>query len=275
MTDTLTQQPLTVVPSAPDAQGKVIDITPELAGWKYVGFAVHKLEAGQTAEHTEPQRETCLVLLSGHATITAGDQTWEHIGDRMDVFEDKRPYAVYLPANCPWSCTADDSVELAVCTAPGSVPGKLPPRLIKPEDMGIERRGHTNIQRKVHDILPDTAEAESLLVVEVYVEDGNWSGYPPHKHDVDDMPNESFLEETYYHKVEPRDGFAFQRVYTEDCSTDLSLTVKHDQCILVPYGYHPLVAPPRHQVYFINVMAGPIRAWQFTEHQVHRALIPK
>jgi len=261
-----------IVPSAqPDEQGMTMRITPESAGWEYVGFEVRKLQPGQTTQAIEQDRETCLVILSGKGHITAGDQTWSDLGQRMDVFEMMRPWSAYVPPRMEWTCEATTELELAICTAPAE--GRLPARLIDPDTMAIEHRGHTNIQRTVHDILPDTAEAENLLVVEVYCEDGSWSGYPPHKHDVDDMPRESLLEETYYHKVEPRDGFGLQRVYSADGSVDRSLTVKHDQGILVPFGYHPLVAPPRQKVYFINVMAGPTRAWQFTEDATCRRLM--
>ena len=262
---------LTVPSHAPDEHGQTLSITPASAGWDYVGFEVFKLTPGQSVTRTDETNETCLVLLSGFANINAGSEQWDQLGERMNVFEDKRPYAVYVPPKCEWTCEATSDVELAVCTAPAT--GKLQPRLIRPEQMGVEHRGDTNMKRTVHDILPDTAEAESLLVVEVYVDDGNWSGFPPHKHDEDIMPTESLLEETYYHKIEPEEGFAFQRIYTADGRVDESVTVKHDQAVLVPFGYHPLVAPPRHRVYFINVMAGPTRAWVFREDPVHAKLL--
>ncbi len=262
---------LVVSSHAPDRTGNILRVTPESAGWNYVGFEVYQLEPGQQLERELAEQENCLVLMTGKADVTVGTQSWMDLGKRTDVFDGQRPYAVYVPAHSSWFVSAQTSLELAVCTAPAE--GRLKPRLILPDDMSVEHRGHTNIRRTVHNILPEQESAENLLVVEVLVKDGNWSGYPPHKHDVDDLPRESSLEETYFHKVRPEEGFAFQRVYTTDGALDESIAVQNNHCVLVPKGYHPVVAPPRHDVYFINVMAGPVRTWRFTEHAVHAALM--
>ena len=256
---------------SPDATGNILRITPESAGWKYVGFEVYQLEAGRKLEQDTADRETCLILVTGTANVMAGTQSWKGLGERTEVFDGRRPYAVYVPAHSSWQVISQTSLELAVCTAPAQ--GRLDARLIRPDVMSVEHRGHTNVNRTVHNILPEEESAENLLVVEVLVGDGNWSGYPPHKHDVDDLPRESSLEETYYHKIRPKEGFAFQRVYTADGTLDESIAVKHNHGVLVPKGYHPVVAPPRHQCYFINVMAGPVRTWRFTEDAVHTSLM--
>jgi 5-deoxy-glucuronate isomerase len=103
--------------------------------------------------------------------------------------------------------------------------------------------------------------AESLLVTEVVTPRGHWSSYPPHKHDTDDPPNETQLEETYYHRLRPVDGFAFQRVYTDDGDLDETIAVADGDTVLVPRGYHPVAAGARHDLYYLNVMAGPVRRW--------------
>jgi 5-deoxy-glucuronate isomerase len=112
-------------------------------------------------------------------------------------------------------------------------------------------------------------EAESLLVVEVITPGGHWSSYPPHKHDVDNPPTETVLEETYYHRIQPARGFGLQRVYTEDREIDETLSVSDRDCVLVPRGYHTVSAPPGYDLYYLNVMAGPSRVWTFANDAAH------
>jgi 5-deoxy-glucuronate isomerase len=113
------------------------------------------------------------------------------------------------------------------------------------------------------------SEADSLLVVEVLTPPGHWSSYPPHKHDRDDPPNETLLEETYYHRISPAQGFGMQRVYTDDRSLDEAIAFRDRDCVLVPRGYHTVSAPPGYAVYYLNVMAGPTRAWAFANDPDH------
>jgi 5-deoxy-glucuronate isomerase len=176
---------------------------------------------------------------------------------------DGSPASAYVPAKSSWTVTAQTPVELAVCSAPAE--GRLPPRLIRPEDVGQETRGKGTNTRHVRNILPDTSpHAESLLVVEVITPGGHWSSYPPHKHDVDDPPRETYLEETYYHRLARGSGFAVQRVYTDDLSLDETMAVSDGDVVLVPKGYHPVGAPHGFDLYYLNVMAGPVRSWKFT-----------
>ncbi|MCZ6861860.1 MAG: 5-deoxy-glucuronate isomerase, partial [Alphaproteobacteria bacterium] len=115
--------------------------------------------------------------------------------------------------------------------------------------------------------------AESLLVVEVITPQGNWSSYPPHKHDTDALPEESLLEETYYHRLNPAQGFAFQRVYTDDRSLDETICVQDGDLVMVPRGYHPVGAPYGYELYYLNVMAGPTRKWVFQNDPQHEWMI--
>ncbi len=257
---------------APDPTGLVHRVTPADAGWTHVGFELHRLQPGQTLEAETGEREACLVLVGGRADVTAAGESWPGIGDRDGPFEDKSPYSVYAPFRDRWRVTARSALELAVCTAPGG--GSFPARLIPPEEVGRSTRGTGSNVRHVRDILPDSRPAaHSLLVVEVITPAGNWSSYPSHKHDVDNLPEESLLEETYYHRLNPPQGFAFQRVYTDDRSLDVPMAVEDGDVVLVPKGYHPCAAPHGYDLYYLNVMAGPKRIWRFNNEPAHRWLL--
>lgn len=242
--------------------GRVIHVTPQSAGWTYVGFDLFKLKAGDQASAETPDRETCLVLVSGKASVSAGGESFGEIGERINPFAGK-PWSVYVPAGIRWTVQAAGDVELAVCSAPGT-PGRRSATLLRPEARTQETRGKGSNTRYVTNILPDSdPTAESLLVVEVITPGGNTSSYPPHKHDQDNLPAESLLEETYYHRLNPPQGFAFQRVYTDDRSLDVAMAVEDGDVTLVPKGYHPCAACHGYDLYYLNVMAGPRRTWKF------------
>jgi 5-deoxy-glucuronate isomerase len=252
---------------APDAAGVVLEVTPSSAGWSHVGFKVVELPAGGTTTGGEAGREACLVVLSGSADIAVGETRFAGVGGRATVFEDKAPGAVYAPGGAAWTVTATTPVELAVCTAPAKGAGA--PRLISADRMSREIRGQGTNTRHVRNILPETEPAESLLVVEVITPGGNWSSYPPHKHDTATPLEETALEETYYHRLNPPQGFAFQRVYTDDRSLDRTMAVEDGDVVLVPRGYHPVGAPHGYDLYYLNVMAGPRRQWIFRNDPAH------
>ncbi|WP_075214308.1 5-deoxy-glucuronate isomerase [Mongoliimonas terrestris] len=251
--------------------GHVHHVTPESAGWRYVGFDLHVLRPGEQASAETGDREVCLVLVSGRAGITVGEADFGVIGGRMSPFEGP-PWSVYAPAGDRWTLSAETEVTLAVCSAPG-IRGARSPRLIGPDDVGRETRGKGANVRHVANILPETEEADSLLVVEVITPGGNTSSYPPHKHDTDDLPHESLLEETYYHRIRPPQGFAFQRVYTDDRSLDEAVVVEDGVVTLVPKGYHPCATLAGYDLYYLNVMAGPTRTWRFHNAPEHAWLL--
>src|SRR5574339_1156290 len=250
-------------------RGKVLSVTPQSAGWKHVGFEVQKLGKGESAAASTGEREVCLVLVSGKAKIN----DFGVLGERMTPFEGK-PHAVYVPAGAQWRVEAVTDVTLAICSAP-SAGGKHPARHIKPQDMSQETRGKGTNVRYVTNILPESEPADSLLVVEVITPGGHTSSYPPHKHDRDDLPSESYLEETYYHRLNPPQGFAFQRVYTDDRSIDQTMAVEEGDCVMVPRGYHPVGAPHGYDLYYLNVMAGPKRNWIFRNDPAHDWIVRK
>ncbi len=258
---------LLVKPQPPNANGRVHSITPETANWKYVGFDLYHLKAGENVSRKTLDREVCLVMVTGRATVKAGDQTFENIGGRKTVFDGTAPHAVYVPNESEYSVTAIDDLTLAICNAPGM--GNHDIRLITPDEMDQETRGSGTNVRHVCNILPETEPADSLLVVEVITPAGNWSSYPPHKHDTDNLPTESNLEETYYHRLNPSQGFAFQRVYTDDRSLDETMAFEDGDVVMVPKGYHPVGAPHGYDLYYLNVMAGPIREWHFKNDPDH------
>ena len=229
----------------------VVRVTPESAGWTYVGFEVVRVDG--KLERREEARETCVVVLAGTCDLAAGEVGRAGVG-RESVF-DGPAAALYVPPRVAW--TAEGGAELAICTAPAE--GRLPARLL--DSPTLLTRGEGNEERAITNILMEDEPAESLLVTEVVTPRGHWSSYPPHKHDTDDPPNETLLEETYYHRLRPADGFAFQRVYTDDGDLDETVAVSDGDTVLVPRGYHPVAAGARHDLYYLNVMAGPVRRW--------------
>jgi len=237
-----------------------IAVTPESAGWRYVSFSVHRLAAGESDSGHTGGEEVGLVLFSGRATVASDRGTWERIGERMDVFSGL-PWAVYLPPGVSYRITAETELEYARCGAPAE--RGVEARLITPEDVEVVDRGSGSARRRIHNILMGNLPAERLLLVEVITPGGNWSSYPPHKHDTHRPPEETYLEEVYYHRIRPAGGFALQRVYTDDRELDVTIAVGDGDAVLVPRGYHPVAAPPGYDVYYFNVMAGPERAWRF------------
>jgi len=256
-----------------DDAGCIQKITPQSADWEYITFEVHQLAAGETKTFASSDLETCMVIVSGFADVKTAEQSWNNIGERMSVFERKAPFSVYTPPGDEITVTANTALEVAICQAPGT--GKYPTRLIKPEDCSYETRGTGTNQRHVCNILFANLDADKLLVVEVITPDGNWSSYPPHKHDSDNLPLESSLEETYFHKLNPEQGFAFQRVYTDDRSIDETISVENNSVVMVPEGYHPVGAPHGYDLYYLNVMAGPTREWVFNNDPDHEWIINK
>jgi 5-deoxy-glucuronate isomerase len=242
--------------------GKVHDITPDSAGWSYVGFGLYHLKAGETASEPTGDCEVILVMVEGKAHITGADCDWGELGDRLNVFEKTPPHCLYLPNGTDWTATATTNCVIAVCTAPGQ--GGHPARRIGPDGITLTQRGTSTNTRYINNIAMEAEDfCDSLLVTEVFTPDGHWSSYPSHRHDQDDYPRITYLEETYYHRLNPATGFGIQRVYTEDGSLDETMAVKDGDVVLVPRGHHPCGAPYGFEMYYLNVMAGPLRKWRF------------
>ena len=256
---------------APDHEHRVIRVTPESAGWKYVGFDLYRLAPGKNARAETGDREHCIVLTGGRGRAEAAGRDLGALGERMNPFSGK-PWSLYVPAGTSWQMTAETDLEFAVCSAPGR-PGSRPPRIIAPSDLTLITRGKGSNVRYVTNIIPEEEPADSLLVVEVITPAGNASSYPPHKHDRDAFPEETLLEEVYYHRLNPPQGFGFQRIYTDDRSLDVSMTIEDGDVTLVPRGYHPCAALHGYDLYYLNVMAGPKRAWRFHNDPAHEWML--
>lgn len=243
-------------------RGKVHEITPQSAGWRYVGFSLYRLRPGDSAAEATGDREVILVMVEGKAAIRAAGQDWGSLGERMSVFERTAPHCLYVPPGQDWQATAETDCIIAVCTAPGK--GNHPARRIGPEGITLTQRGEGTNTRWINNIAMEAEDvADSLLVTEVFTPAGNWSSYPSHRHDEDDFPRITYLEETYYHRLNPVNGWAVQRVYTDDGSLDEVVAVKDGEVVLVPRGHHPCGAPHGFELYYLNVMAGPRRNWRF------------
>jgi 5-deoxy-glucuronate isomerase len=240
-------------------------VTPESAGWKYVGFeVVNPPYSGHTGE-----RELCLVVVQGSCDVRSKYGDWPALGGRATPFEG-RPDAAYLPPGTDFELSGN--AEVALCAAPAPN-GGADARVLPGDDVEVEARGFGVQERTVTPILMGDREADSLLVCEVLTPPGHWSSYPPHKHDRDALPDESYLEETYYHRIDPPTGFALQRVYTGDGNLDETLAVRDRDVVLVPRGYHTVSAPPGYAVYYLNVMAGPVREWAIANDPDHEWML--
>jgi 5-deoxy-glucuronate isomerase len=231
-----------------------INLTPRALGWDRVHFAVRHLPAGASGSGLSRDAERCLVLLRGafHISWTGAHH---RAGPRADVFSGY-PHAVYLPARTPFELVADTACEIADCRARSTA--SFAPRLIRPEDCGYEIRGGGNATRQIVDIMPPAFPADRLLICEVYTPSGNWSSYPPHKHDTDDPPREVDLEEIYYFRYKDPNGYGFHRVYSS--RRDETVRVTHGDVVAVRDGYHPFVTAYGYDAYYLNVLAGTRRS---------------
>ena len=256
------------------AQGReIVNITPESAAWKHVGFRAVRLAPGETEIVDTGTRELCLVVLTGTVDITVDGQHFPNMGTRNSVFDEVSPAAIYVPPGQSVSVTCTREAEVALCSAHFDGPA-LPVHWIDPAGMRRSVRGKGSNTRYVCDILPhDDPTASHLLVVEVVTPAGHSSSYPPHKHDAETPPTETQLEETYYHRLNPPQGFAFQRVYTDNRDIDEACAVEDHDVVMVPRGYHPVVAPHGYDLYYLNVMAGPQRLWVFKNDPKHEWML--
>lgn len=228
-----------------------ISVTPDDAGWEFLSFSVVELRAADSHTAHLTDQETAIVPLSGAGTVSAGDQTFELA--RTSVFEEM-PHIVYAPPGTPIEVTTTGAFEFAIGSAPAE--GKYPIRLFQPSEMKSELRGGGAAYRQVNHVLASPLPAERLILFEVYVPRGTWSGWAPHCHDGRD--GSPYLEETYYFKLDPADGFAMHRNWRHDENFEEHFTAHDGETVLVTKGYHSSVACPSSHMFFLNFLAGEL-----------------
>jgi 5-deoxy-glucuronate isomerase len=226
-------------------------------GYEYLSFETRKLAQGRRYEAETGGNELAIVVLGGVCSVQSSRGEWRRIGGRKSVFEGL-PYTLYLSLKTSFTVMADSDCDLAFCYCRAEE--EHPARLVTPDQVSIEIRGGGNATRQIHAMIPPEFPAHRLLVVEVFTPEGNWSSFPPHKHDVHNPPAEVDLEEIYYYRIERPEGFAIQKVYTADRRIDETLTVRDGELVLVPEGYHPVVAAHGYNVYYLNALAGSARS---------------
>ena len=243
----------------------ILSITPETAEWEFISFQARRLGAGREWSFQSGENELAVVLLSGAISVRSTRGDWHGL-ERKDVWTSAAT-ALYLPRNTEFTIAADRESEFAVTWVPSDEDHE--PWLIQPQDVPVSIRGGDNVSRQINDLLPPGSPVHRLVLVEVYTPGGNWSSYPPHKHDVHIEGEaghliESDLEEVYFYKIDKPEGYAYQRVYTDENSPlqqagypiDALVRAENNCAVLIPEGYHPVVSAPGYTTYYLNVLAG-------------------
>lgn len=257
---------LVVHPNLSGNSEVIVEVRPEEAGWDTISFQVIHLVKSQGWTAETGADEAAIIILSGQVDIDSNQGKWTKVGSRDQVFSGL-PYALYLSRNTSFTVTAATDCEFAVARTPAMT--QRQPKLITPDEINVEIRGGDHATRQINQIIPPGFPCDRLVVVEVYTPGGNWSSYPPHKHDVrkvsaDGRILEADLDEIYYYKIDRPEGFAIQRLYTDPESPlqkagmgfDASILVRNNDVALVPEGYHPVSSPPGYTTYYLNILAG-------------------
>jgi len=229
---------------------------PSVNPCKLLDFGFLKLEAGKSYNAESGDREILAVLLGGRATFKVGGKQFENVGGRPNVFSGK-PHSVYIPANVKYTITADTAVEIALTSAPSDM--EIEPYVIEPSQVANGIWGAANFKRYFHQILTTAAQPElparRLIVGETFTPSGNWSTYPPHKHQVDNLPHEAYHEEMYYFRVNPTDGFGICHYYNEEGEEE-NFTIRDNSIHMMANGYHTVVSAPGYTTYYLWFLAG-------------------
>jgi 5-deoxy-glucuronate isomerase len=261
-------EPLVLVSSTylpPQEAGNLLALPRQKAGWEWMSFFVRRLQPGDVYPTRTDGEEAVFVFLGGTCVADWGEGK-QSVGKRKNVF-DGLPYSLYLPAQNEVFFTAETVCEIAECRVPSKA--KLQPRLITPVDVETSLRGGGNVSRQIVDIVTPSFPADKLVAIEVYTPGGNWSSYPPHKHDVHNPPTEVDLDEIYYYRIARSGGFALQYLYSDKDVNGRAVRTKDGDAVLVHSGYHPVVAGPGYDVYYLNFLAGTSRTLSVTEDQNH------
>jgi 5-deoxy-glucuronate isomerase len=240
-------------------EGEFTRVRAEDADWDYLNMSAMRLNKGGTFSENTRDCENAIVILGGVCNIKTSDGEFKNVGRRPNVFSGM-PYALYLSRNKDFEIEAlTDNLEFASCWVPTDQ--DFPTQLVTPDMGKVEIRGGANVTRQINGILAPGFNCHRIVCVEVYTPSGNWSSYPPHKHDVhreDENGNilEADLEEIYFYKIDNPNGYAYQRVYNDDRSIDGLMMPENHDAVLVPEGYHPVVSAPGYTTYYLNFLAG-------------------
>ena len=254
---------------APDfSKDEYIQVTPQSAQWDHLSFGARKMRRSDRWDFETHDNELALVVLGGTCQIKSNVGNWTEVGRRPNVFAGM-PYTLFLPTGTQFTMEAQ-SEHLDIAYGWCIAKDVHPARLVKPAEVEIEIRGGGNVTRQINKMIPPGFPSSRLVVVEVYTPSGNWSSYPPHKHDehiVDKAGNilEADLEETYFYKIDRPEGFAYQRIYTPDRKIDEMLLARDSHVVLSPQGYHPVVAAPGYNCYYLNMLAGSAQSLAATD----------
>jgi len=274
-----TAENILVHPSTdPQDRDLILTVTHDSAGWDFISFQARRLGMGNTWSFNSSENELAIIILSGSISVNSNRGSWEGI-ERENVWTSAAT-ALYLPRNTEFTITAARDSEFAVTWVPTDEDHE--PWLIQPQDIPISIRGGDNVSRQINDLLPPGSPVHRLILVEVYTPSGNWSSYPPHKHDVhleDESGNlvEADLEEVYFYKLDKPDGYAYQRVYTDESSPlqkagypiDVLVRAENNCAVLIPEGYHPVVSAPGYTTYYLNVLAGSAQSLANQDDPLH------
>ena len=227
---------------------------------RFLDFTRLVLADGASYEGATGDREVVMVLFGGRCTVQVGDKTFAKIGQRPNPFAGKA-YAVYLPAGSQYTVTAHGALDAGLCSAPADL--QTEPYVVDPSRVVALKAGAANFSRELNNILTPSSQpdlpAQRLIVGETFVPSGNWSTYPAHKHEVDNLPYEVYHEEMYYFRVSPPEGFGICRHYSPDRGYDNNYTVRDSTIFMAPHGYHTTCSAPGYTNYFLWFLAGNIR----------------
>lgn len=223
---------------------------------KLTRFAILRLAQGESYSCDSGEFEVALVLLGGTCAVSGENFEFPEVGGRKDVFSGK-PHTVYLPRRTRYTITAHSALDIAVNESPATR-DTARPCVITPEMTRTISIGRDNFTRAATIMIDETFDSEHFYIGEGMIPSGNWSGYPPHRHDFDNLPEEIDMEETYFYRFNPPQGFGIQKVYTPDGRIDETYTVKNDDTVAIAEGYHPLCGAPGYEMYYLWTMCGPV-----------------
>ncbi len=234
---------------------------------KKLEFGIIELDAGMSLDFNTEDKETAFIMLEGHCNVEFGDTKWENVGNRNTVFENRRAESFYMPRESELKITALDHIKIAVCATP--VPEKTKPQLLREDHVVLKVLGRVPFERETSFVIDGNSNAKVLTIGECYTTEGNWAGFPPHKHDENNMPKECICEEIYYFLYNPKQGFGVQLLYTADGKIDEAYRVQNDELVEFPYGYHSTVSTPGYETYFLWLMAGDYQGFNRSNDPIH------